>query len=94
MPRVPGQPTPCYRCPKIPAGVKPVPWQAVEWSEKNWHAYRFHQRCKAVGRFPADAIVVKNAGLIEATLQEMRDQWQQANVGLLSSYLGMLTFKA
>lgn len=80
-----GQPTPCYRCPKIPVGAAPVPASAAEWGEKNWRAYQFHQRCKAVGRFPADAIVQRHAGLIESTLEAIRDSRQEAvNESLIS----------
>lgn len=91
--RPPGQPPPCRRCPKIPDGVDPAYWNAVEWSDKNWKAFRFHQQCAAVGRFPDDAIVRRNAGLIESTLADLRDHGQRSVRKLLASFL-TLTFKA
>lgn len=67
--RLPTQPTPCRHCPKIPPGVEPKPENAVELSEKNTRAYLFHLECAAVGSFPADAIVARNARLIADALR-------------------------
>ncbi|MGC1274801.1 MAG: hypothetical protein WBC44_13930 [Planctomycetaceae bacterium] len=52
-----------------------------ELSAKNLAAYRHHKTCKAVGRFPRDSTVERNAMLIEA----IEDAARQTNdVGLLS----------
>lgn len=47
-------------------------------SERNWRAYRHWQTCKATGKWPEDGIVMRNAGIIEAALQqaEITRQWQ------------------
>jgi hypothetical protein len=62
--RLPGQVPPCHSCPKIPEGEEPVPASAIELSERNGRAYLHYRRCKAVGRFPEDAIVERNAAII------------------------------
>lgn len=41
------------------------PATAEELSEKNWRAWGFHQECAAVGKFPDDDIVRRNAALIK-----------------------------
>ncbi len=67
VPRVPGQRPPCSYCPKQPADVPEAartPETAVELSDKNWRAYLHHVESAAVGRFPDDPIVRRNAGLI------------------------------
>jgi hypothetical protein len=62
--RQPGQKTPCQWCPKIPAGEKPEPSSAVEISPKNASAYRHYKECRAIGVFPDDPIVRRNATII------------------------------
>lgn len=62
--RPPHTPLPCWKCPKIPHGSDPCPANAVELSPKNALAYEHYLQCKAVGRFPRDGIVERNAGLI------------------------------
>ncbi len=64
----------------------------MELSEKNWKAFRFHQRCKAIGRFPDDPIVANNAGLIEGTIETIRDNRQQAMNELMAGLI-QLTVK-
>lgn len=57
--------------------AKGTPEQSYGLSSKNWAAYRFHQRCKATGKWPDDGIVMRNAGIIEAALEraEIDLQW-------------------
>jgi hypothetical protein len=62
--RLPNQLTPCSSCPKIPDGAEPKPENAVELSVRNRMAYQHYLECKAVGEFPVDAIVRRNAGVI------------------------------
>lgn len=67
VPRLPTQRPPCSYCPKQPADVPDrlrTPDTAVELSGKNWQAYHFHSECAAVGQFPDDAIVRRNAAVI------------------------------
>jgi len=58
------QPTPCRWCPKIARGDPPRPTSAQELSERNAAAFLHYRRCKAVGRFPSDPIVERNAAFI------------------------------
>ncbi len=88
-----GQPTPCHKCPKIPNDVAPRPWNAVELTVKNLRAIRFHEQCKAVGEFPDDPIVKRNAGLIESTLADIRDSQARAATDLLSGLVRLLVVK-
>ena len=69
--RLKGMEPPCRWCPKIPAGVVQIPRNAVELSERNAAAYMHYRRCKAVGRFPVDPIVERNAALILAIEEEV-----------------------
>lgn len=74
VPRSPGDPTPCWKCPKIPAD-EPIKLStsAVELSAKNRKAYWHYQQCKAVGRFPDDPIVARNAAIIAGVLKQLDD---------------------
>jgi hypothetical protein len=58
VPRPEGTPTPCHKCPK-----GPTPFEK-ELTPQNLAALRHYQECKATGRFPVDAVVERNAGLI------------------------------
>ncbi len=84
-----GAPTPCLRCPKIPAGVTPIPSNAAEWSEREWRIWTYHRECRAVGRFPDDAIVRRHAGIIEGVLEDIRDQRAAAGAELLHQLAGL-----
>lgn len=64
VPRIRGQLPQCKWCPKIPKGTDPIPENAVELSPRNWAVYQHYLQCKAVGAFPDDAIVRRNAMLI------------------------------
>ena len=63
-PRPRGQPTPCYKCPKVPKGKPPIPESAVELTDRNWKVWQHYRECKATGRFPDDAIVRQHAAVI------------------------------
>ena len=69
--RLKGMEPPCRWCPKIPANAVQIPKNAVELSERNAVAYMHYRRCKAVGRFPVDAIVERNAALILSIEEEV-----------------------
>lgn len=58
--------TPCHKCPKIPADAPRRAWWAAagELSARNRQAYRHYRECRAVGVFPDDPIVRRNAALI------------------------------
>lgn len=76
-----GMKPPCGWCPKIPPGDDPRPENAQELSAKNVAAVLHYQECRAVGEFPGDAIVTRNAGLIRAA-EDAADRARQARVGL------------
>lgn len=56
--------TPCRFCPKIPAGAEPRPENAIEMDEQGHQTVAFYRECRAVGEFPGDAIVRRNAAII------------------------------
>jgi hypothetical protein len=86
------QPTPCRFCPKVPAGAEARPDNAVELSERSLRALLHYRECKAVGRFPEDAIVYRNAGIIAAVEDLARDErTRAAQAEGLASMLGALS---
>lgn len=66
LPRLPQDPTPCWKCPKVPQGARAVPASAVELTPRLWKAYDHYLCCRAVGSFPDDHWVRQNASLIRA----------------------------
>jgi hypothetical protein len=65
MPRPVGCGTPCFQCPKVPKSApKRDRENAIEPTDKSRAALYHYQECRAVGRFPLDVIVQRNAGLI------------------------------
>ena len=75
--------TPCGWCPKVAPGDPPTPASAQDLSEKNRLAYLHHLECKAVGQFPADAIVRRNAALIESA-EGAAERVERARGGLVT----------
>lgn len=63
----------------MPEGARPRPESAVELSPRNVRALLHYRRCKAVGRFPADPIVERNAAVIAHVEAEARDWRQRAD---------------
>jgi hypothetical protein len=81
--------TPCSWCDKQPADVPPherTPDTAVELSPKNWRAYQHYLECKAVGQFPDDPIVRRNAALF-AQAEKVADRVAQLNAAVLGGSL-------
>lgn len=77
VPRGGGVPTPCSGCPKVPTWAKAAgkDWRelrtlAAELTPANRAAFDFYTRCKAVGRFPDDAVVEWYAGIIRRAEDE------------------------
>jgi hypothetical protein len=90
-----GAPTPCWSCPKIPKGAPPKPSSAVELSDKNVRAYLHYKECKAVGRFPDDPIVTRNARIIAGAEESVKESRQmegqrQALMGILAALGGRI----
>lgn len=74
------QPTPCGSCPKIPKDVSVrTPAYAEELSERNLWAWQHYLRCKAVGQFPDDPIVRRNAAIMAEVEKEI-DHLRQARL--------------
>lgn len=64
-PRAPGDPTPCWKCPKVPEDAPTrTSHHAVEPSERSRVVWRHYRECKATGRFPDDDLVRANAAVI------------------------------
>jgi len=73
VPRPKGIKPPCgYKTKGCPKGT---PEDSKALTEQNWLAYRFIQECKAVGDFPDDTIVRRNAYLVahaESTVDRLK----------------------
>ncbi len=78
-----GTGTPCQWCPKIAPGDVPEPASAQDLSPKNVAAYVHYLECKAVGDFPADALVKRNAGIIRAA-EGVAEKVERARSGFLT----------
>jgi len=83
QPRQRGQKTPCWCCPKIAPGDEPKPENAQELSDRNTMAFLFHRECAAVGHFPNDAIVRRNAAII-ADAMSAADRVERARSGQIA----------
>ena len=70
-------PTPCRWCPKLPADVpssEACPEKAVELSQRNYKCLAHYLECRAVGRFPDDAIVRRNAMVIRSVMDDIEHE--------------------
>lgn len=67
-----GLPPPC----RTRNGVchKGTPEDQKSLSDKNWKAYQHYQECRAVGSFPDDAIVRRNAAIISRVEESVREE--------------------
>jgi hypothetical protein len=91
MARPVGQPTPCWTCPKVPAGADPVPDSAREFTPQLWRTWMHNRGCKAVGRWPDDPIVVEHArevAEVEAAIERSRWATVEALARLAATFLG------
>ena len=75
--------TPCYWCPKIAPDDEPIPANAQELTDKNLQAYSHYLECAAVGDFPNDAIVRRNAAIIKGA-HEAVERVERMKSGLLT----------
>jgi hypothetical protein len=83
--RQPGQPTPCATCPKIPEDAPERTRRfARELSPRNLAAFKHYRECAAVGRFPDDPIVRRNAAIIK----EVADSYRDSKLDALAALLG------
>ncbi|AWM35908.1 hypothetical protein GobsT_63590 [Gemmata obscuriglobus] len=74
---------PCQWCPKVAPGDEPVPASAQDLSEKNRAAYLHFLECDAVGAFPPDPIVRRNAAIIRGA-RAAAERAERARHGLLT----------
>lgn len=75
IPRPPGTFAPCrYVSKGFEACAKGSPEASKELSARNRQAYLHYLECRAVGRFPDDAIVRRNAALIRHVEQLHADE--------------------
>ena len=83
VPRNQHNPPPC----RLERGcAKGTPEQPVTLNPANEQAWEFHKQCKAVGQFPADALVRQNAAIIE-DIAEQQQRLHQRKVDLLLELL-------
>lgn len=76
VPRPPGMGTPCATCPKQPDDVPPherTPQTAKELGERGYAVLGHYLRCRAVGRFPHDALVERHAAVCDAVYRAHQD---------------------
>jgi hypothetical protein len=83
-----GTVTPCWKCPKIPVGSLPKPENAVELSAHNREAWHHYLECRAVGVFPDDPIVRRNA----AAIREVYDLVETTRWQTLTTAVMMLRY--
>ena len=80
-------PTPCGTCPKIPPGDPPYSWASQELSEENAQAYAHWKECVAVGHFPDDPLVKRDASLIRDITEAIERVRQSGRLDLLASMM-------
>lgn len=83
--RVPGTPTPCHKCPKVPAAARNagLDWRelrklAQDMTDANRDALAFYRRCRATDRFPDDPLVAWYAGIIQGVEDAAAREEQRA----------------
>lgn len=89
--RPPGTSAPCRKgaCPKVAPEGEPG---SKALSAKNWQAYQHYLECEAVGDFPRDPIVRRNAAIIKMARDsvEKTELMAAARTGLASVFSGKL----
>lgn len=93
MLRPAGVPTPCHKCPKVPAAARDagLDWRelrklAADMTPANRAALDFYLACRAVGRFPDDPLVGWYAPLV----RDVEDLGRRVeHVALMSALAGL-----
>ena len=81
-----GSPLPCRICPRTAQAEDRIRANAISMSEKNWQAWQHYKECKAVGEFPNDPIVRRNAAII----REVEDHCERRDRSQISEILAAL----
>ena len=63
---------------------KGTPEESKALTEKNWKAWEHYRECRAVGQFPADAIVRRNASIIRAATDAAENEQRAKQFGQLA----------
>lgn len=80
-----GVPTPCHKCPKIPYGLEAIRANAAELDDRGMQAYQHYLECRAVGVFPEDPIVRRNARIFRA----VHDEYDKSPMWKLIALVGI-----
>lgn len=75
------------RCPKG------SPTAGREWTTANRLAYQHFLECKAVGQFPDDAVVRRNAGMIQRIMDQIERGRSKRMEDLLLASIGVSNSK-
>ena len=81
--RDPGERTPCFKCPK--GKEDGVPHPEKDLSETSWQVYQHYLECRAVGRFPDDHLVRRDAAIIRAAEDHAERTRESGLAGLLTA---------
>lgn len=87
--------TPCGRCPKIPrevgvAGRHPASGRRYGPSERSLRVIRHYLQCRAVGRFPEDSLVRRNAWLLSEVERAFGDAQRRREVQTILTAVGLV----
>lgn len=67
---------------------KGTPEASKALTQANWKAWQHYQECRAVGEFPTDAIVRRNASIIRAVTDSAESELRAKQLGPLAALLG------
>lgn len=87
MPRPVGIETPCFHCPKTPPDSRRTRSDAVEPTAKSRTAVSHWRRCRAVGVFPDDELVIQNAVVIGDVFDAVEDARRTEAAVLVASMI-------
>lgn len=66
---------------------KGTPEMSKGLSDRNWKAWQHYRECRAVGQFPDDAIVRRNAAIIRAATEAAEETLRRRDLGPLAALL-------
>ena len=68
--------------------AKGTPEASRALSDRNWRAWQHYQECRAVGQFPDDPIVRRNASIILSVTESAEWELRSRQLGPLSALIG------